>query len=114
MWLSLIINTLLLEIATRIMVGFWPKVFEKVGIYGLLADLIKHGALVHGNDKLSDLWHKRYDHLFYGALPHSKDMVQGLANFKIEKIERARVLHPTSTPKLLSQEVGIDQEGLLI
>lgn len=80
-----VINTLLSEIATRIIVGFWPKVFEKVGIYGFLADLINHGALVHGNDKLCDIWHKRSDHLYYGALPHLKDMVQGLANFKIEK-----------------------------
>jgi hypothetical protein len=40
---------------------------------------------VHDSDKLCELWHKRFGHLHYGALPLLKDMVQGLPDFKIEK-----------------------------
>jgi hypothetical protein len=42
-------------------------------------------ALVHDNDILCELWHKRLGHLHYGALPFLKDMVQGLLDFKVEK-----------------------------
>jgi transposase InsO family protein len=42
-------------------------------------------ALVHDNDNLCELWHKRLGHLHYGALSILKDMVQGLSNFKVEK-----------------------------
>jgi hypothetical protein len=41
---------------------------------------------VHDNDKLCELWHKRFGHLHYGALPLLKNMVQGLLDFKIKKI----------------------------
>jgi hypothetical protein len=45
---------------------------------------VKHGALVHDcHDKLGELWHKRFGHLHYGALPLLKDIVQGFSDFKI-------------------------------
>jgi hypothetical protein len=56
------------------------------GFYKLLANSIKHGALVHGSDKLCELWHKRFGHLHYRALPRLKDIVQGLLDFNIKKI----------------------------
>jgi len=51
----------------------------------LLADLIKHGPLVHESGFLCVLNHKRFGHLHYGAIPLLKDMVQGMSDFKIEK-----------------------------
>jgi hypothetical protein len=41
---------------------------------------------VHDGGNLSELWHQHFGHLHYGALPLLGDMVQGLSDFKIEKI----------------------------
>jgi hypothetical protein len=37
---------------------------------------------VHDSDKLCKLWHKRFGHLHYGALPLLKDMVQGIVGLQ--------------------------------
>jgi hypothetical protein len=58
---------------------------QEGGLYRLLVDLVR--ALVHDSDNLCKLWHKRLGHLHYKALPILKDMVQGLLDFKIKKIE---------------------------
>lgn len=55
----------------------------KGGLCRFVIDTTKHEALVHDSGKL---WHKHLGHLHYGSLPLLKVMVQGLANFKIEKI----------------------------
>nr|KUM47389.1 hypothetical protein ABT39_MTgene5574 [Picea glauca]QHR89572.1 hypothetical protein Q903MT_gene3594 [Picea sitchensis] len=39
----------------------------------LLADPMKHGALVHSTDNLCQLCHRRLGHLHYGALPLLKN-----------------------------------------
>ena len=36
-------------------------------------------ALVHDEIKPSELWHRRYDHLHYQALPSLKQMVVGIS-----------------------------------
>jgi hypothetical protein len=36
---------------------------------------MKHGALVHDNTKLCELWHNHLGHLHYGALPILKNLV---------------------------------------
>jgi hypothetical protein len=48
---------------------------HEAGVYKLLADPVKHGALVHKSDNLYELWHKQFVLLCYGALPLLKDMV---------------------------------------
>jgi hypothetical protein len=47
---------------------------------------MKHGALVYDCDKLGEIWHKIFSHLHYGALMLLKDIVQGLSDFKIQKL----------------------------
>jgi hypothetical protein len=42
-------------------------------------------ALVHDNDNLCEIWHKRLGNLHYETLPILKNMVQGFPNFKVEK-----------------------------
>ena len=85
MWLSLMINKTLSEI-TRIPVKFCIEVCEKVSLTSCLLILIRHEALVYSNDNLCKLWHKRFNHLHYEALPLLKHMVQGLSDFKLEKM----------------------------
>ena len=55
------------------------------GISKLQANIVKHGAPVHGGINLREFYHKKFGHLQYGALPLLKNLVQGLSSFKIEK-----------------------------
>jgi hypothetical protein len=42
-------------------------------------------ALVHNNDNLCELWHKRMGHLHHRALPILREIVIGLPKFNIEQ-----------------------------
>jgi hypothetical protein len=88
------------EIAAKIVQRFWLEVCEEGGLYRLLVDPTKHGALVHDNGKLSELWHKCFGHLHYGALPLLKDMVQGLPTSRLRRLECARDVHSGNIQKL--------------
>lgn len=46
------------------------------GLYKLLGHLIQ--ALVHKTDNLYELWHRRFGHLHYGALPKLQNSVTGM------------------------------------
>jgi hypothetical protein len=41
-------------------------------------------ALVHNNDNLCELWHKRMGHLHHMALPILREIVTSLLEFNIE------------------------------
>jgi hypothetical protein len=41
--------------------------------------------LVHNNDNLCELWHKRMGHLHHRALPILREIVTGLPEFSIEQ-----------------------------
>jgi hypothetical protein len=77
--LSLMLKRLSLEDGNQVV----EKGVHVGGLYRL-QDPVKHGALMHDNTKLCELWHIR-GHLHYGALPILKKLVQGLPYFKIEK-----------------------------
>lgn len=57
------------------------------GLYKLLVNTTKDDTLVHDSGNLCKLWYKHFGHLNHGALPLLMDMVYGLPNFKVEKIE---------------------------
>jgi hypothetical protein len=58
---------------------------DECGLYKLLENPMRHGALVDYNESLCDLWYKHLGHFHYGSLLVLKDMVVEIPNFKVER-----------------------------
>jgi len=52
------------------------------GLYRLMGKLLQ--ALVHDSTTLSELWHRRFAHLYYRALPALPKMVTGILKLQVE------------------------------
>nr|QHR90811.1 hypothetical protein Q903MT_gene4837 [Picea sitchensis] len=52
------------------------------GLYRFLGKPVK--ALVHYSVSLNELWHRRYAHLHYRALPSLRKVVTGLPELQVE------------------------------
>ena len=50
------------------------------GLYKLLGHSIQ--GLVRKTVNLCELWHRKFGHLHYGALPRSKNIVTGMPDFQ--------------------------------
>lgn len=56
------------------------KGVDECGLYKLLANPMRHGALVDCNESLCYLWYKHLGHFHYGSLLVLKDMVVEIPN----------------------------------
>jgi hypothetical protein len=56
--------------------------FREGNLYRLHGETVR--ALVHNNDNLCELWHKRMGHLHHRALPILREIVTRLLEFNIE------------------------------
>jgi hypothetical protein len=57
-------------------------------LYKLQGELVR--ALVHNNDSLCELWHKRMGHLHHKALSIMREIVTGLPKFSNEQHDVCR------------------------
>jgi hypothetical protein len=64
-------------------------------------------ALVHNNDSLCELWHKRMGHLHHMALPILREIVIGLLEFRVEQHGVCRGCMLDKHARLLSQAASI-------
>jgi hypothetical protein len=74
---------------------------QESGLNMLLADPIQHGALVYDGNKFCKLWHERFGHLHYGALPFLKDHGAGIVELQDHNKSVQGLVHSTSIPTLL-------------
>ena len=61
------------------------KGVDECGLYKLLENPMRHGALVEYNESLCNLWYKHLGHFHYGYFLVLKDMVVEIPNFKVER-----------------------------
>ena len=79
------------------------------GLYKLLDHPIQ--ALVHKTNNLCELWHRKFGHLHYGALPGLQNIVTGMPDFHNEHDGVIEVVHLARMPRDPFLAVAEDLRG---